>query len=337
MSNIHELIDNHLEYNRERPRPHLGCSVLGHSCDRWLWLSFRWAVIDRPAGRLLRLFKRGHDEEQNAIKYLRMVGYKVADTQKTVDFRSHVSGSIDGTVIGLKDDELRKYLLEVKTHNQKSFNELEKKGVKDAKPLHYIQMQVYMHGLGLDRALYYAVCKNDDRLWTERVMYDRDTAVQAVERGQRIAMSQRMVEPLSGNPDYYICKMCPANTFCHKTQVTTEVNCRTCVHSVPNENSTWTCSVYDAVIPYEAQLQGCPKHVLHPDLVPYPCAGIENGRATFIVNGSYIKNGEKASDCFTSQELLADPQTCSEQDDLIKALRMDLGARIVEPTILDAQ
>ena len=52
-------IDRAHEAKQDGPRQHLGCSVIGHHCERWLWLSFRWAVIEKHSGRLLRLFRRG--------------------------------------------------------------------------------------------------------------------------------------------------------------------------------------------------------------------------------------------------------------------------------------
>jgi len=162
--NLQEQIDHTLEQKIENPRPHIGGSTLGHPCDRYLWLSFHWAVTQQFPGRLLRLFKRGQDEEASAIRYLELLGAKVKQQQQVVDFGQHVSGSVDGVITGLPGHELAKVLLEIKTHNKKSFNELEKKGVQLAKPMHYTQMQVYMYGMKLDRALYYAVCKDDDHL-----------------------------------------------------------------------------------------------------------------------------------------------------------------------------
>ena len=52
---IQALIDKHHESLAEPPRPHMGCSQLGHPCDRWLWLSFRWAIQPQFPGRILRL------------------------------------------------------------------------------------------------------------------------------------------------------------------------------------------------------------------------------------------------------------------------------------------
>lgn len=329
--NIQELIDSKLEQQPEQPRPHIGCSTLGHACDRYLWLSFHWAVAPSYPGRLLRLFKRGQDEESSVIKYLTMIGARVLSQQKMVDFSGHVSGSIDGVMTGLPGHELDHVLLEIKTHNRKSFNELEKKGVQAAKPVHYIQMQCYMHGLKLTKALYYAVCKDDDRIHSEIVLYDQHEALAAIERGQAIALSQRMPEPMSANPDYYVCKMCAMHEFCHKTQFTKKVNCRTCRHAIAKNDSTWRCSIFnDNPIPYHYQLTGCDSHVLHPDLVPYPGTwNDDTSTATFIVDGKRVRNGHPAPDVYSSQEIIADAALCASGDSFVEALRSGLSARIV--------
>ena len=56
------LINAAHEAAQEPPRPHMGCSLIGDPCERKLWLSFRWAVVERFDGRILRLFRRGQHE-----------------------------------------------------------------------------------------------------------------------------------------------------------------------------------------------------------------------------------------------------------------------------------
>jgi len=41
-------------------RAHLGASLVGHSCTRFLFYSYRWVAPPRFPGRMLRLFDRGH-------------------------------------------------------------------------------------------------------------------------------------------------------------------------------------------------------------------------------------------------------------------------------------
>ena len=102
-----------LEKNAEPPRPHLGASVLGHPCDRWLWLSFRWAVIEKFSGRILRLFRRGQLEEDAVIADLESVGCRVSDRQRQVAFGSHVGGSIDGIIEGVPEAPAKQHLLKI--------------------------------------------------------------------------------------------------------------------------------------------------------------------------------------------------------------------------------
>ena len=220
---LQDLIDKHHEAQQEPPRPHMGASMLGHPCDRWLWLSFRWAVVEQFPGRILRLFRRGQLEETQIVRDLRAIGVDVQRTgaqQSRVDFGSHVSGSIDGIAeSGVPYGDGKRHVLEFKTHSKKSFDDLEDNGVKKSKPMHYAQMQAYMLGTQIDHALYVAVCKDDDRIWAERIDFDKDLANKLIERGKRIALSDRMPEPLSADPSWYQCKFCPAyGIVCHRKQ-----------------------------------------------------------------------------------------------------------------------
>lgn len=324
---IAAAIDAAHEARVERPRAHFGASAIGHHCDRYLWLSFRWAVQERFSGRMRRLFRRGHNEEAQVIDDLRAIGCVMLDppegkNQHFVKFGSHVSGSLDGVILsGLPSAPRTPHLLEIKTHSKKSFDELASKGVEKSKPMHYAQMQVYMRGYGLTRSLYVAVCKDDDRLHTERVKIDEAEADRLIERGKRIAMSDRMPEPCrGGSPDWYQCKFCPAHSLCWGDQTTKHVNCRTCAHATPTEQSTWHCARHDADgIPTGFQHKGCADHVLHPDLVPWRLAGSDGAHiAVYEIDGRMVKNGAQRHDAddpvFASAEILAAPQACASGD-----------------------
>ena len=126
---ITSLIDAAHEARLEPPRAHMGASTLGHHCERWMWLSFRWAVQEQFKGRILRLFRRGNNEETQIVSDLRAIGMSVTGTQKRVDFGSHVSGSLDGIGKGGPGAPKTLDVLEFKTHSLKSFTDLEKNGV----------------------------------------------------------------------------------------------------------------------------------------------------------------------------------------------------------------
>ena len=332
---IQALIDKAHEQRAEPPRPHMGCSQLGHPCDRWLWLSFRWAVQPVFPGRVLRLFRRGQNEEATIVSDLRAIGLDLRHTgrdQKRVEFGAHVSGSLDAIVeSGVPEAPKKRHVAEFKTHSKKSFDALVKAGaVASAKPEHFVQMQLYMHGTKIDRALYVAVCKDDDRIYTERVRYEQDVAERYIKRGRRIALADRMPEPISTDPSWYQCKFCDAHEFCHETKTTKHVNCRTCAHSTAKEDSTWRCERYDADgIPVDFQRQACDSHVLHPDLVPWQRKdGLDQWTAVYVIEGRDTANGEGDAHVYTSREILANPHVCSLNDCGVEEFRRAFGARV---------
>ena len=331
---IENLIDKSHENRVSKPRPHLGASMLGGPCERWMWLSFRWAVQPTFPGRVLRLFRRGHQEEANIIADLRSIGVMVQNTEEqiSVDFGSHVSGSIDAIIEGGVPEAMNKrHIGEFKTHSSKSFKDVEAKGVEKSKPEHYAQMQIYMHGTGIDRALYVAVCKDNDRLYTERVRYDKEMAEKLVARGKRIALSERMPPPISTDPSWFQCKFCDAHSFCHETHLTKHVNCRTCAHSTPKEDSTWRCEQYDADnVLYQYQYAGCEAHTLHPDLVPWKMKDSDiEWTAIYEIDGHDVKNGRPGDDVYTSREIIANAGACTNET-VKKIKEMWPGAEVVK-------
>jgi len=306
------LIDQYHESIAERPRLHMGCSTLGHPCDRWLWLSFRWAVVEKFEGRILRLFRRGHNEEAIIVSDLKAIGIDIRSSQARVNFGSHVSGSLDGIIeSGVPEAPKARHVAEFKTHAKKSFDDMVKNGVEKSKPMHYVQMQVYMHGTDILRALYVAICKDDDRIYTERVRYNPEVAEKAIERGKRIALADRMPEPLSADPSWYQCRFCPAHSFCHKAEPTKFSNCRTCAHSTALADSTWRCERHDAdAIPEDFQHEGCDDHIIHPDLVPWDMIPSEDGLSVmWKIGDRVIENGPGG---YKSREILANPSACED-------------------------
>lgn len=62
---------------KDGPRTHLGISEIGEPCMRKLYYKFHWCFIQEFDGRMLRLFKRGHREEERFINYLEGLGCEV--------------------------------------------------------------------------------------------------------------------------------------------------------------------------------------------------------------------------------------------------------------------
>lgn len=325
-NSIARLIDEAHEQRQSRPRGHMGASMLGHHCDRWLWLNFRWAIQEAFPGRILRLFRRGHKEEDWVISDLRAIGVHVYDTQRTVIFGCHVSGSLDGVVKNVPIAPKSTAILEIKTHSKKSFDDLEKHGVEKAKFQHFVQMNVYMAGTNIDRALYYAVCKDDDRIYTEWLHHDKAVSDKYIARGKMLAMAERMPPPVSTDPTWYLCKFCAAHSFCHETKVSKFANCRTCSNVTPKDDGTFYCEVWKDAIPEDHQYEGCDSHLIHPDLVPWSFEGSEDGsHVIWSINGVKVLNGPNG---YKSREILANPAACGSTD--VEAVKAAFpGAEVV--------
>ena len=327
-----QIIDAaHERVRDEKPRPHLGASLIGHHCERWLWYSFRWVIQEQFNGRMLRLFRRGQLEEDQVIFDLRQAGLEVSerDPKTGQQYRisdGHFGGSLDGIItFGVPEAKAKNHVLEIKTHSKKSFTDMVKQGVKKAKPQHYAQMQVYMLNTKIDRALYYSVCKDNDEIYTERVKLDKSFAESMHEKAQRIIATDRPPEPISADPSWFQCKFCAAHSLCHKNDVSEiKINCRTCLHFTANRDGTSSCNKWNDVIPVEYQHNGCPNHLINPYLVPYQFKGeCKPDHVLYEHEGKQMINGP---DELKSSEIIAGINFANEP--LVKELK-SLGAEIM--------
>ena len=328
------------EERREPPhRPHLGGSQIGHPCDRYLWLLFRWADHEEFEGRMLRLFDHGNLEETRLVRDLRNIGVTVYEVDPETGrqfnftaFGGHFGLSLDAVAHGLRESG-RWHAVEMKTHNARSFADLARKGVEKSKPQHADQMQIGMELADIDRALYLAVNKDTDALYGERLRRDQKRAKALLDRAERVIFSESPLDRVSDRPDWFACKFCAMHGICHGDRVA-EVNCRTCCFSTPKRDGTWECSEHEKTLSVDEQRAGCKSHLMRPDLVPYAEA-VDSGPG-FVEYRT--KDGSKFWNCeevvrhpgehrYYSREMRAAPGPLPLPPD-IEALRQAFDARI---------
>lgn len=251
-------------------RAHLGASGLGKECPREIWYGFRWATVPKFEGRILRLFNRGHLEEARFIALLLMIGVQVYQQDENgKQFRitgaeGHLGGSGDGILVGLPDlPPGTPALGEFKTHNDKSFNSLVSKGVKESKHEHYVQMQLYMRKMGLAHAFYFATNKNDDALHAEIVPLDIETADMYLARGEKIVWLETPPKKISETSSWWQCKFCDHKPVCH-LNADPHKNCRTCRYGKPSSAKVWKCTNFESDkhgdLTVQQQFEGCKKY-----------------------------------------------------------------------------
>lgn len=258
----------HYEAKRKNEhRPHLGGSQIGRECQRALWYQFRWAWTPRFEGRMLRLFETGDREEERIVRNLRDIGVKVWDrdpeTGKQVRFEAcggHFALSLDGVGEGFAESSAP-HTLEFKTMNTKNFKALTAKGLKETQPIYWAQCQVGMHLAGLDRCYFFAVCKETDAIYGERVKADPAEGMMLIAKADNIVFAENPPPRLSEEPSDWRCKFCPYWAICHGCKIP-EVHCRTCAHVTPERDGTWSCAKGRKVE------TACPEHLFIPQIMP---------------------------------------------------------------------
>lgn len=268
---------------QEPRRGYLGVSSLSDSCLRKLFLSFRRAFNVSLEARIYRLFDTGKREEERLVEDLKNIGVHIGHRQDTlVPLRHpHIRGHCDGAAS--VDGQL--CVFEFKTSNARQFSLLEGNGVHKTKPEHVDQLVCYMELLDQQLAasidpqsndrpvqapfgMYVAVCKDNDRIYTEKVLKDSARANKLFAKGQSVIDSPDVPEGLLA-PTVPPCKWCEYSGFCfgankENSLKALEMNCRTCLHSTPEKDGSWSCALKQEEISTQ---KGCPKHLFLPGLV----------------------------------------------------------------------
>jgi hypothetical protein len=263
-------------------RAYLGGSAIGRPCARSLWHDFRGANRKAFSGRMLRLFQTGHLEEPRMIEELTQAGYEIVAGMpngrqfRVQAFGGHFAGHLDGLLRGIDPDPSAWHVVDFKTANTKSFDQMASKGIAEAKPEYYAQAQVYMglapqfweswqvDGEPPKAAVYIVRCKDDERLYVERMAFDPDAFRELGGKARSIITAEAPPPRIAEKADYYVCKyFCDHRELCHAAQLP-RIDCRTCVHSTPKMDGSWHCQRLDATL---QDFVGCPSHLFLPPLV----------------------------------------------------------------------
>ena len=265
----HQMVEQIYEGVREaETKPfrlsRLGASSIGEECPRAVWLNWRGFDEKEFDGRMLRLFRTGHLQEDRVLADLRRAGYEVWSHQEDgeqftyTDPTGHVVAKLDGVIKGIPGAEKTPHDLEIKTHSKKSFMEVEKKGVEAAKPMHFYQMQLGMSlSGGLERALYVALCKDDERFYVERIKIDPEAVVRLNTKITSLLNAELTPAGISDDGGAFGCKWCDMRAVCVGEKAPLR-HCRTCVNCRPLPTAgQWLCEFDGNVLSAEEQLAGC--------------------------------------------------------------------------------
>lgn len=291
-------------------------SMLASECDRALWLFLHWAPApEKFDGRMLKLFDSGHYHEAKMIEGLKAAGLEVhevdPDTGKQFLARAlsgHVRGKLDGIVRGVPESPAKWHVFEAKSHGEKSWKPLDKaQSVKVGKVEHWVQIQVYLHIRGIDRALYVAVRKATDHLYCERIYYDPEFCAKLFARLERILRTDMPPAPISEKRNAPDCLFCKAKAVCSGLAFA-RLNCRTCLHASPDfsGDAAWSCQRWAKPLSPDEQRAACPAHLYVPDLVPGTMGEVDQDAETIsytLHDGRTWVDGRDSADAPVSVEI----------------------------------
>ena len=320
-------------------RPHMGASELGYECDRYLWLSFRWAKDNKFNGRMLRLFQTGQLQEQRLVDDLRSIGIEVSDKDDNGNqhrfsaIGGHFGGSMDGAGVGFPEAPKTWHVLEFKTSNAKGFNALVKKGVKEAKPQHWTQMQLYMGWAELTRAMYIVVNKDTDDIYNERIEFDQAAFDKMIARAEKIIRAPEPAITIGENADCFTCKFCRFRDQCYH-QEAPKVSCRTCAHSTPeiDGNARWSCDRHHKDLTVDEQRAACADHRHIPDLLKNwaEIKDLSDNYTLHYINK--ITNAEFNQPGYTSKDITECQSKEMIGNPVVTELISDMGGEIINTT-----
>jgi hypothetical protein len=99
-----------------------------------------------------------------------------------------------------------------------------------------------------------------------RVPYNETVALQLLAKADRIISSDRPLEGISKDPNFFKCKWCDYQPVC-QLQKTPAVNCRTCAQISVEDDGKWSCAKWKKEVPADFMRKGCDKHLFNPNLL----------------------------------------------------------------------
>lgn len=244
---IVEAIDAGYAGQNETPRAYIGASVIGHTCDAYLAFCLRGFAEGKFPPRVKRIFKLGHKLETQVVEDLKKhSGLQVYELDGLTGrqhaysmFGTHVRCHADGQV---EDPDGTLRLLEVKSMNDKSFEEFRERGVKSSHPRYYAQMMMLMALSSIPTCLFIAYNKNTSEYWAQLVEFD-EFEWHYLRHRIDIVMTNQARRVASDRADWR-CKQCSREEICWRGG-TTPASCATCQFAAATRLGGWWCLKHD--------------------------------------------------------------------------------------------
>ena len=220
------------EHAQQPVRDYLGASRLGAACERALQYEYAKAAVDQGRdhnGRLLRIFERGHVMEDCMVAWLRAAGFDLRTRKADGEqfgfsvAEGRLQGHVDGVIVAGPEGFAYPALWECKCLGNKSWSDLQKKGLAVSKPIYAAQVAIYQAYLELHEhpAIFTALNADTMEIYTELVPFDAQLAQRMSDRAVKVITATEAGEILPRafhDPTHFECRMCAWQDRCWRTQ-----------------------------------------------------------------------------------------------------------------------
>lgn len=221
----------------EKPRNHLGLSQFSQ-CPRRLFFNLRKfaqdELSDTEKGEQQLIFHTGHWIEHKVLTMFEMAGFTYDRPQITTKYLL-LKGTVDGVITGTPPEFaiLQNYLIEIKSANEARFNKFSSQRLEEFSVEYYMQVQMYMHFLGLTNCLFIIVNKSNGKILIQEVPISPEWVKMGLNAYQvAFEREEENTKPicLSFGDAYKNHYFCPFKQYCFNkhNQLKLEKSCRNC-------------------------------------------------------------------------------------------------------------
>ena len=189
-------------------------------CERKMWFNFQRTPKEKSiAGKIIRRFILGTDQEDHTTDLLRKAGFKIS-TRNDKGYQHGVfakdgkfCGFVDGIITENPLDGLLETpcLFEHKIMKDSKFNEMKLKGLKSANEGYFDQVQLYMGSMNYIETLFVAYNTDNSELYTEIVKFDKDYYTKLDEKADKVIEAK---DPTELKKDTKWCNWCDYKKTC---------------------------------------------------------------------------------------------------------------------------
>lgn len=225
----------------------VSASAIGHECDAFVALSFRSFPEAMPSDEAARRMKLGRKIEEIVLDDMLETGLPVVKIDATTGrqwmftgYEGHAKCYADGLLLwdGIREP------IEIKSMNTKRFAAVVSKGLKDAEPKYYDQIQTVMGLGGFVSGLFVAYNRDNSKYYVKRILFDLERwGVISLKIERALSGEGRRI---SKDGSDWRCKMCGRFGACQKGEAppVTKRECHHCIYSSPDVSGQWWCDKF---------------------------------------------------------------------------------------------